>query len=100
MRAASSSNTECSSEKSRIMNCSTCSPPESHHAMPIRNAYVPVPPDNPVVSVSRKSHFSGLSAAALHFVVFAASWVRHNKSNAAGAASGSCGAAYQLRMLR
>ena len=82
------------------MNCSSCKPPESHHAIPIRNAYVPVPPASPVVSVSRKSHFSGSSAAARHFFVRAASGVRHNRSNAAGRNSGNSGVAYQLRMLR
>src|SRR5277367_6629369 len=58
---------ENSSEKSRRKSCSTCMPPPSHHASPTRNAYVPVPPESPVVSVSRKSHFSGFSSAARVF---------------------------------
>src|SRR5713101_3951020 len=42
-----------------MKSCSTCNPPDSHQARPIRNAYVPVPPASPVVSVSRKSHCDG-----------------------------------------
>src|SRR4029077_19879288 len=62
--AATSCKIACSSPKSRMKSCSTCSAPASHHASPIKNAYVPVPPAKPVVSVSRKSHFDGSASAA------------------------------------
>src|SRR5258705_13802335 len=63
-REATSCKIACSSPKSRMKNCSTCNAPASHQASPIRNAYVPVPPAKPVVSVSRKSHFAGAASAA------------------------------------
>src|SRR5579862_1613853 len=40
-----------------MKNCSTCKPPPSHQANPTRNGYVPVPPESPVVSVSKNSQF-------------------------------------------
>ena len=67
MRSASASSSECSSLCSRMKNCSTSSPPASHHAMPTRKGYVPVPPASPVVSVSRKSHWLRIGDAVRRF---------------------------------
>src|SRR6516165_3627460 len=59
IRSRKANNSDRSSQYSRKKNCSISRPPLSHHATPMRNAYVPLPPARPVVSVSRKSHCSG-----------------------------------------
>ena len=79
-----------------MKSCSTCKPPESHQASPIRNAYVPVPPESPVVSVSRNSHFVGSESAASVRLESSASRERHNKSRVLFEASTNSGVEYQL----
>src|SRR6266851_4007821 len=95
-----SCSSECSSAKSRIKNCSACNPPASHHATPIRKAYVPVPPARPVVSVSRKSHFSGFSNAARVLRESDSSRVRESNSSVVDEGPANSGVENQFRMVR
>ena len=56
-----SSRSEGSSLWSRMKYCSTTKPSSSHQPRPTRNAYVPVPPASPVVSVSRNTHLADVT---------------------------------------
>ena len=73
-------------------------PPRS----PIRNAYVPVPPASPVVSVSRNSHFSGFPSAARHVLLRETFSSRFcdKQISACREASANSGVGYQLRTAR
>src|SRR6266446_1925841 len=83
-----------------MKNCSTCNPPASHHARPMRKAYVPVPPARPVVSVSRKSHLAGFERAARILRERASSRVRESNSIATGEGSENSGVENQFRTAK
>src|SRR5260370_12230101 len=86
-----------SSRKSRIKNGSTGRGRAPHNATQIRNAYVPVPPAKPVVSVSRKSHFDGSAIAARVRLQSASSRFRESSSRLTSENSANSGDENQLR---